>query len=307
VGGTGSAPMVWASDYASSNGDYQASETGRQFRAGTQVTDDWGAYPLHPAPNALLYLPKNVLGLTTVSAARNGDTLWLDVTPFSDNQPGHLGVGFFPVPGLAATGSYQVQENGTVVAAGNAVTAAEDGAGDVPVQATLSPNPGTVRFELTAALAGPAFGLSTATQTVWTWRSAPVAGAKLPGDWICAATSLSTSLSPDCAVQPMMTLDYGVARLGLDGVAPAGRQVLDVTAGHIQPARNTRITGASVRVSLNGGQTWRAARVTRTGARTFRAVFNAPAGTYVMLRTRATDAAGGSITEVITRAYAIAP
>jgi hypothetical protein len=34
--------------------------------------------------------------------------------------------------------------------------------------------------------------------------------------------------------------------------------------------------------------------------------FTAPAGAYVTLRTSATDAAGGSITETITRAYRIA-
>jgi hypothetical protein len=43
--------------------------------------------------------------------------------------------------------------------------------------------------------------------------------------------------------------------------------------------------------------------VTSLGAGRFRAVFTAPAGTFVTLRTTAQDAAGGSINETITRAY----
>jgi hypothetical protein len=38
----------------------------------------------------------------------------------------------------------------------------------------------------------------------------------------------------------------------------------------------------------------------------FRAAFTAPAGQDVTLRTSATDAAGGAITETITNAYQIA-
>jgi hypothetical protein len=41
-------------------------------------------------------------------------------------------------------------------------------------------------------------------------------------------------------------------------------------------------------------------------SRCYRVVYNAPAGAYVTLRTTATDAAGGSITEIIIRGYQIA-
>jgi hypothetical protein len=56
-------------------------------------------------------------------------------------------------------------------------------------------------------------------------------------------------------------------------------------------------------VSYNGGKTWHAARVTRISAGTFRAVFTAPKGATVTMRTSAADAAGGTITETITSAY----
>jgi hypothetical protein len=46
--------------------------------------------------------------------------------------------------------------------------------------------------------------------------------------------------------------------------------------------------------------------VTGTGHGWFRATFTAPAGSLVTLHASARDAAGGSVTETITRGYAIA-
>jgi hypothetical protein len=59
-----------------------------------------------------------------------------------------------------------------------------------------------------------------------------------------------------------------------------------------------------IRFSLDGGKTWRAARVTGRGG-SYAAVFRAPPGARVTLRTSASDAAGGSVTETITRAYQV--
>jgi hypothetical protein len=299
VGGAGASPMTWTSDYLAADGGFEAA---RLLPAGDQLTDSWGAYPLHPAANFKLYPKNTVLGLTQTSAAREGDRLWLDVTPFTDSQPGHLSTGFSPAAGVNFTGSYAVYQDGKQVAAGNAVKAAAQTSGDVPVQAQLGPNPSTIRFVLTASRSGTVLGPPTASRTVWTWRSAQVPGAALPAGWYCD----STTLGSDCAVQPMMTLGYSVAGLGLNESAPAGRQVLGVSVGHIQLAKASRIGGAKVSVSFDGGRTWHAAAVTRTGAARFRAVFTAPAGVSVTLRTSATDAAGGSITETIDGGYQIA-
>jgi len=59
-------------------------------------------------------------------------------------------------------------------------------------------------------------------------------------------------------------------------------------------------------VSFDGGKTWHAARVAGHSGY-YTAVFTAPAGARVTLRTSATDAAGGSITETLTDAYQISP
>jgi hypothetical protein len=53
----------------------------------------------------------------------------------------------------------------------------------------------------------------------------------------------------------MMTLLYGVSGMAVDGVAPPGQQQLQLTVGHLQRAPASRITGATVAVSVNGGTT----------------------------------------------------
>jgi hypothetical protein len=54
----------------------------------------------------------------------------------------------------------------------------------------------------------------------------------------------------------MMTLDYQVHGLGMNETAPRGHQIIGLTAGHIEPGAAIRITGASMRVSFNGGHSW---------------------------------------------------
>ena len=102
--------------------------------------------------------------------------------------------------------------------------------------------------------------------------------------------------------QPMMTLQYAVAHLRLDGAAPAGQQVLRLEVGHLQAAKASKVTMASVSVSFDGGKTWHWVTVTGTGG-SYTAAFTAPAGAKVTLRTKAADAAGGSVAETITNAY----
>ena len=97
----------------------------REFRPGAQVTEPWGAFPLHPAPNV------NLVGAVTgdqdlapslVSASRSGDTLSLDISPFSDGI-GDTGTRFAAAndPGCKVTGSYEIDQDGKKIASGNAV------------------------------------------------------------------------------------------------------------------------------------------------------------------------------------------
>jgi hypothetical protein len=291
--------LSWATQYIQTGPS--RGMTGGQFgpplayAPGEQQTQDFGAYPLHPAPDARV---ENIAGLapTLVSAGRAGNTLRLAMTAFSDSIPGHFGQGTgAPVKTSA---SYQIDQNGTQIASGSL----PNFYGPVAASAALSPSPSTIQFTLNTAQSTAMGPLSTATQTVWAWRSAPAAGATLPAGWTCLPGGV---VNRACAVQPMMTLRYAVAGMNLSGATVAGQQVVHIQAGHLQLARQAAITGAQVSVSFDGGKTWQPAKVTGSGS-SYDAVFDAPAGAKVTLRTSATDAAGGSVTETITNAFEVA-
>jgi hypothetical protein len=299
--------LIWTTSFYANSQGYPGSllqsDPSRVYRPGQRVAEDWNAYPLHPAPDVKVIgaVGASSVYATVASASRSGDQLTLVYTPFSDNTPGHLGNGFDSSDGsTGVTGRYEIDQDGRKIAGGNAVTAA-GGWPAITVQAALSPRPSTIRFTLDASMNATPNDLSGQSQTTWTWRSAHESGDVLPfsSGWLCANHTL------ECRVEPLLTLRYAVAGMAPDGVAPAGRQVLDLAVGHLQLARAARIVGAHVAVSFDGGRTWRAAWITSCGAGNFRATFAAPTGAYVTLRTTATDAAGGQISETIARAYRI--
>jgi hypothetical protein len=304
AGGTGTAQMEWSGQYQAAASTPFVVETPRLLRPGQQLTDDWSAYPLHPGADQLLTtLPEmfSADGATLPSAVRTGNTLQLQLDPFDDSAPGHM-IGWVQAkPGAGqATGTYRISQDGRTIASGNAVAAAKFGS--FYTTATLSPRPSTIEFMLSYARVGQGAALPAATTTVWTWRSAPEPGEKLPPAWTCVGYTYGHR---DCAAQPMLVLRYAVANLSLRDAAPAGRQAIHLTVGHIQPATGSAITKASVSVSFDGGGTWQPARVSGCGG-SYTASFTAPAGTTVSLRTSAADAAGGTITETITGAYQVA-
>ena len=270
----------------------------RTFSPGQVTTQQWNAYPLHPAPS--VSMPGNPFSILP-SASRAGNTLTLDIAPFGDNTPGHTGTGFTdPGPNgcqCTITGSYQLSQNGKTIASGNAAA----GGTDLFLQAGLSGRPATIAFTLTAARAGRQYPLSAASQTTWTWRSRREPGARVPLPWTCA------NFTQGCAVQPLLTLRYQVRGLALDGSVRPGPQQIEVTAGHLQLAPAAPITRLTAQVSVNDGKTWQNATVTAAGAGHFEVAFTAPPRALVSLQVHAADAAGGQITETITRGYQTAP
>ncbi len=141
---TGDPAAQWAAEsfqsYATLAGGQSAAL--EQYAAGQTAPDDWNAGPLHAGTNMNLIGAANLF-TAIPSASRSGNTLSLDVTPFSDNQPGHLGSGFqsgiFGATGKV-TGSYEIDQNGKKIAGGNAVKAAQ-GSPDLYAQARLSAKP----------------------------------------------------------------------------------------------------------------------------------------------------------------------
>jgi hypothetical protein len=298
---TGDPAALWASEYWQS---YQTLAGGQsaaleQYAAGLTAYVQWNIGPLHAGTDDNLIGAANLFSAVP-SASRAGNRLVLDVTPFSDNQPGHLGSGF--QPGIfgrtgTVTGSYAVDENGKQIAGGNAVRAA---AGNTALitEVRLRSRPSLIRFMVTASRTGRAYGLATSSRTVWTWHSARQAAAAPPAGWICP-------VSKTCVVQPMMTLHYSVPGLGLNESVAPGRQVVDLLAGHLQLAAAAAIKDATAQVSLNGGKTWRPVHVTTLGSGAFVAAFTDRSAGAVSLRVTATDSAGGRITETILSAYRV--
>jgi hypothetical protein len=282
----------------------QGEDAYNSLRAGQKVTENWNNYPLHPQP--FVQTQRGSLAShdpLPPTAFRTGDKLSLFTTAFSDNVPGHLGAGFFPPfsgPKVKVSGSYAVYQDGVRVAAGSPVT--QDPFAGLPL-VPLSHKASLIRFVLSGARRGKHYVLSPAFRTVWTWRSRPEPGATVPPAWYCQ--NFTGPGSRRCAVQPMMTLNYDVHGMSLRGATRAGRQVIGLTAGHLQVGGHAAITRATVQVSFDGGRTWRSATVTRTGAGQYTVSFTASAGAEVTLRTRAADAAGGSIDETIQDAYRV--
>jgi hypothetical protein len=176
------------------------------------------------------------------------------------------------------------------------------------LQARLNRSPSLIKFVLTASRAGQRFLLSAASKDVWTWQSRPEPGATVPPPWYCSVTTSHGSpvYHRHCAVQAMMMLlRYNVAGLSLSGRTRPGRQSIAITASQLPLARTSPVTRASVQISFDGGKTWHAAQVSKVSAGHFRAVFNAPAGAQVTLRTHATAAAGATLTEMVSTAYQV--
>ena len=293
---------VWQGMYNLGQTRYSLVQNGAYvtYRPGQVATENWNAYPLHTAPNVNLLGAANPI-YPIVSANRSGNVLTLDFMPFSDNTGGHLGSGYLPVRPGTVSGTYQIRQNDRTIASGNALNAPGIPSGSFYQQVRLSPKPSVISFTLTAHRVGPAYPLSTATSTTWTWRSARETAARVPAYWYCSFAS-----NHDCAAQPLPTLSYAVGGMALTGSAPPGAQTLTVMVGHLQLAAARPVTKVTVQVSLNDGESWTSAAVTGSGD-TYTADFTAAAGGYVTLRVTAVTADGARVSETITRAYAIAP
>jgi hypothetical protein len=272
------------------------------YRPGQRLREDWNRFPLHPAGDVNLLGPDSTRSFTVSPVTRAGDTVRIHLTPFSDNQPGHTGFGFYGQAQDTITGAYEIYQDGTPIAAGD-----PSGSGlGLDTQVTLGPGASTVRLVLDATRDGPMYSLSTGSHTEWTWRSAHQQGSTLPQGLVCRFNRGGPP-DRDCAVEPLLTLAYAVDGMRVDGSVPAGVQGLNLTVGHLQQASAAPVTGATVEYSLDDGATWRKTAVRPRVDGTFRAASATPgAGRYVSLRVTAADGAGGRISETVRRAYRLA-
>jgi hypothetical protein len=106
-------------------------------------------------------------------------------------------------------------------------------------------------------------------------------------------------------VLPLLLVTYD-APVDLVGVAPGGPTHLGVAVAPTQGAPAAAITSVTVDVSFDDGATWTPAAVSGSGG-TYDAAFTAPASGFVTTRVQASDPAGNTVSQAITRAYALGP
>jgi len=283
----------------------------RTFSPGEHLTENWNTYPLHEGYNTNLIGAEN-LAASIPSASRKGDALTVDVMPFSDSTLGHVSAdgffGGFEAPYGTITGHFQIDENGKTIASGNPLPNNQQVGpfGEFHDTVTLSPHPATIAVTLDASRTGKPYTISTASHTVWTWRSAHESGSQLPAGWTCGLASNGRPAGGRaCGAEPMMTLEYTVQGESPHGSTSAGPQAVHISVGHLQLVKPIAVTKAAMSVSFDGGKTWHPATVTGHGG-SYTATFTAPAGAKVSLRTSAADAAGGAVTETLINGYQLA-
>lgn len=285
---SGGRSIVWDSAFFADNGAAQGDSI-RTLLPGQVLTENWNQYPLHPQPTAQLLTGRFARIFSQLPTAfRSGNFLFLSPSPMSDNQAGHFGLAPF-------MSGFNVEQNGHPIAHGPFF-----GLEVLKVSA----KPSVIRFGLHVTQFNPLSVLSPATTTVWTFHSSR-RPQKIPSSWFCFA--FNGNLTQHCAIEPMLTLNYQVTGLGLDGVAPAGEQKVAVSVGHIALAANAAIAHASARVSYDNGQFWHPVKLLGSGNGQFVMSFSPPAGVDVTLRFKATDANGNSIAETILSAYSVGP
>ncbi len=274
----------------------------RSFAAGSDTTQDWNVYPLHTPLNsgqqATVPGTQGFFG-TPLSASRTVNSLAFDLNPFTDDTPGHTGTGFsqgFARRVGTITGNYMIAVNGKQQQAGTIEP--DQIFGTFFDELNVPAGPSTVSLRLRAMRTGALFPLSTAISDTWTWRSGTGLSNGLPSGWFCADGSNR------CEVEPLLNFGYQVAGIALDGTTAAGAQQVNLTVGHqalvTSPAA---VTGVTAQYSLDNGATWQPATVTGAGG-AWTLAFGAPAGSFVSLKVSAADAAGGKLTETISKAFA---
>ncbi|MFF5931729.1 S8 family serine peptidase [Streptomyces hydrogenans] len=240
----------------------------KPYTAGTTVTEEWF---------------KPVMRAATPGTATSPDT----GMPASRNDEGMLVQ--IPVWASAAAGSWE----GVSMRPGdtNEFRAYRDGQflGAAPVAyARITGLPAaksSYRFELDAKRTEAWWGVSTEAHTVWTFDSAQPAGVA----W---------------KTLPLLDADYVLDGVALDSTIDAARtHRLEVTFRN--PGTHSRLTGATIGVSYDGGSTWTTLRSDVTD-RTATVGINPPRhAETVSLRVRGANAAGSTLDQTVLNAVRV--
>jgi len=279
--------IVWEQTVIQDAEDFAGlvSDSPTTFTAGEHTTADWGRGPSGPS------VPVNLspaFGLQACPACLENNTLELNIYPFGDNPPGHVGT--------PNTGAYGVTETDTTTLTRNGVTIASgtDPAGAIPVPA----GPGNYSLKYDVAMSASWWTLSTATSTTWDFSTPyAFAGAPPPG-WVCFS-----GLATGCSVVGLMFPDYELP-LSLLNTMSAGPVSFHLGIDHVLGAA-IALKAATVSVSFNAGASWHAASVSAASGG-FTVGYTVPStATTVSFRIHVTDADGSVLDQTIINAYGV--
>jgi hypothetical protein len=260
------------------------------YQPGTSSSVTWGGQPQQPR---LLQQPLFV-GQPICPACVNGSTLNLLVFPYSDNSADHRGYPDGTVSGLTEAQNYDVYADGVPVTKGT---------GFLQKKVTLPAGAKNLRIDYDTTRSSADLTLSTSVNTRWTVRTGAPQGA-LPSGWDCDLTGHTK-----CTVLPLMYANYDLPGNML-GQLPAGAATAGVSVGHLAGATDVAVTSLTASVSYNGGTSWRKASVTAEGNGQYAVSFTVPAAAatdgFGALRLSATDAYGGTLSQTIQHAFAVA-
>ncbi|MFF3670021.1 S8 family serine peptidase [Microtetraspora malaysiensis] len=241
-------------------------DTGRQLDRGP-VRETWNTAVTGPA-------------FATPGGSRTGDELRFPANQlFADGTPGRSG------GDGAATGTVTLARGGEVIAKTDLADCDRWESPQCLLSAELPAAKGTYTLHASAGRQVPYAALSTAVDAVWTFHSA-------------------TAEKP----QPLPLMAVRYAPEGLDDLNRAARG--SVTRVPIRIERNPGAAEAAVRsvkleVSSDDGAGWRAVPVIPAGSGWTALLANPGTPGFVSLRATVTDAAGDSVVQTITRAYAV--
>ena len=260
------------------------------YQPGESYATTWGGQPEHPRLLETNLYP----GQVYCPACISGSTLNLLAFPFSDNSAEHRGYPDGSVAGLSESESYDVYADGVAVT---------QGTGFLQKKVTLPAGTHDVRIDYNTTRSSADLTLSTSAATSWTVRTGAPDGALPPG-WYCDFSNHTS-----CAVLPLITADYALPVNMLGQLAP-GTVTAGVDVSHLAGATDVAVTSVSVQVSFNGGTGWQQATVTSQGSGRYAVSFTVPAAAktdgFGALRLRAADAYGGTLSQTIQHAFAVA-
>jgi hypothetical protein len=291
--------LLWFHDVVIDEQDFFGftQDTVHPYQAGQNLSDDWTSQPSPPG------LEQETAAGETCPVCRSGDTLSLQLMPFTD------AAGHYQLPDPTVSSQLSLYQDGTLTGQAASTFA----------QFPMSPSPASYRLVLDQSRQAPWWPTTTQTDTTWTWNSQERPPDQLPPGWTCptgggggrtpSAATLSAATT-GCSFEPLLFVGYQTGA-GADDVVPAGSQAtVGLSVGHQEGAAATPITDVTAQVSFDDGSTWTTVTPTQTAAGQYQISYPQPAldqtSGFASLRVTATDAAGNSIDQTITRAYPLA-